>query len=173
MKMKTYKQTTSETCLASSLLLLANIKPNQKKEMEILTYGLKFTKWNFPIGQLDFIARKYRKNIVIYIENKRVFNFLRRLQISRRIKVVKADINLTLIKKLVKNPLIVYLDDYLLRRELHYPHFVVIWKLDKNKFVITDPWDGKIKRLAPPMLNKGVNLLRNTLKFSPEIIQIV
>lgn len=171
--MKTYKQTTCETCLASSLLLLLDKKPNHKKEMEILTYGLKFTKWNFSIGQLDFVARKYRKDIVIYVEDKRLLNLFRRLPISKRIKYIQKNINLKLIKKLVKPPLIVYLDDYFFRKELHYPHFVIVQKLDKNKFVILDPWDGKIKRLTPSSLIKGIRLLKNTLRFSPQIIQIM
>jgi ABC-type bacteriocin/lantibiotic exporter with double-glycine peptidase domain len=170
--MKTYKQTTCETCLASSLLLLAGVKSNQNKEMEILTYGLKFTKWNFSIGQLDFVARKYRKTIVTYVEDRRLYNLFRRLPISERIKVVQANIGLKLIKRLVKRPLIVYVDDYLFRKELHYPHFVVVWQLERNNFLITDPWDGKMKRLTPLSLSKGIKLLKNTLKFSPQIIQI-
>jgi len=170
--MKTYKQTTCETCLASFLLLLAGVKPNQNKEMEILTYGLKFTKWNFSIGQLDFVARKYRKTIVTYVEDRRLYNLFRRLPTSERIKVVQANINLKLIKRLVKRPLIVYVDDYLFRKELHYPHFVVVWKLERNNFLITDPWDGKMKRITPSSLLKGIKLLKNTLKFSPQIIQI-
>jgi len=170
--MKTYKQTTCKTCLASSLLLLINEKPDQKKEMEILTNGLKFTKWNYSIGQLNFIAKKYKKNVVIYIGDKKLINLFRRLPISKRIKVILENINLKLIRKLIKKPLIAYVDDYLFRRELHYPHFIVIWKLEKNKFIITDPWDGKIKRLTPIELVKGINILKNTLKFSPQLIQI-
>jgi len=170
--MKAYKQTTAETCLASSLLLLLGVKPNQKKEIEILINGLKFTKWDFTIGQLDFVARKHRKNIVYYINDKKILRVFKKLPISKRVKIVQTNVNLKLIKKLIKFPLIVYIDDYVIRKEVHYPHFIVVWKFDKNKFVITDVWDGKIKKIKPSLLSRGMKLLRDKLKFNSEVIQI-
>lgn len=170
--MTTYRQTTCETCLAHSLLLLLNVEPNQEREMEILTHGLKFTKWNFSIGHLDFVARKYRKNISVHVEDIRLANLFKRLPVSKRITVFQSEIDLDLIKKLIKSPLILYVNDYLFRKEFHYPHFIVVWKFDKNRFVVTDPWDGKIKRLTPNSLTQGIELLKNTLKFSPQIIQL-
>jgi ABC-type bacteriocin/lantibiotic exporter with double-glycine peptidase domain len=119
---------------------------------------------------LDFVARRYRKSIVTYVEDRKLYNFFRRLPISKRIKIVQANIDLQLIERLIKCPLIIYVDAYLFRN-VHYPHFVVVWKLDKSKFLITDPWDGKMKKLAMSSLLKGIKLLKNTLKFSPQIIE--
>jgi len=170
--MKTYKQSTSNTCLPSSFLLLLNIKPNQEKEMEIFINGLKFNREDFTIGQINFVANKYRKNIVVYVQDKKLSNLFRRLHISKRIKIIQTNVNLNLIKKLIKYPLILYLDDYLLRKEVHFPHAIVVWKFEKNKFIISDPWDGKIKKLDSYSLAKGIRLMRDVIKFSPTVIQI-
>ena len=56
--MRKYEQTTSDTCLPASLLLLLDTKPSQKKEIEILIKGIKFSKWDFTIGQIEFVAKK-------------------------------------------------------------------------------------------------------------------
>lgn len=170
--MKKYKQTTCETCLASSLLLLLGTKPNQRKEMDILNYGLKFSKWNFVIGHLDFVARKYNKRITTYIESKKLIRVLKKMKLSKNIRIINKPISLTLIKNILQKPVIVYLDDFVFRKELHYPHFVIIWKIDKNKFILTDPWDGKIKRVSFGFIRKGIHYLKNQLNFSPQLIQI-
>ena len=170
--MKTYKQTTCETCLSSSLLLLINEKPNQNKEMEILINGLKFNRLDFTIGQINFVANKYRKNIAVYVQDKKLSNLFKRLPINKRVKITQTDVNLKLIRSLIKSPLILYLDDYLFRKEVHFPHAIVVWKLYKNKFVIIDPWDGKIKKLSSESLVKGIRSMRDVIKFSPTVIQM-
>ena len=170
--MKTYKQSTCETCLASSLLLLLNVEPSQKRELEILNHALKFSKRDFTIGHLDFVARKYNKRIITYVEDRKLVSTLKKLKFSKRIQIISKPVTLPLIKKLLYKPLIVYLDDFIFRKKFHYPHFVVIWSIDKNKFVITDPWDGKIKRVSFGFIEKGIDYLKNLLYFSPRLIQI-
>jgi ABC-type bacteriocin/lantibiotic exporter with double-glycine peptidase domain len=152
--------------------MLINEKPNQKKEMEILINGLKFNRLDFTIGQINFVARKYRKKIVIYVQDKKTSNLFKRLPVSKRVKIIQKDVNINLIKKLLKSPLILYLDDYMLRKEGHFPHAIVVWKFNRNRFVISDPWDGKIKKLSSDSLFKGLRLMRNVIRFSPTVIQI-
>jgi hypothetical protein len=71
--MKSYKQTTYETCLAVSLMLLVGIKPSKRKEISIWKAGWEF---NFLIGQINYFCQKYNKGISVYVENTFYYNDL-------------------------------------------------------------------------------------------------
>lgn len=146
-------QKTCEGCLAVSLFYLLGLESTKEDEILCLTHALKFTKWDFTKGHLDYVAKL--TNIKLY-----------------RITEKSIKINVWLIDKLLrKSPLILYTDFYVYHKILHYPHFIVVVNKKKNGlYKIFDPWDGKYKMSSPKMLSKSISSLRNKLKFIPQII---
>jgi hypothetical protein len=128
-------------------------------------------KFNYLIGQLNFVSNKYNKKFITYIENKYYFNDLKK-QSNINIELVNSKIDLKLIDNFLKEGiLIVYLDCYYLYHILHAPHFVIAVKRIADKIEIIDPNDGKIKMIRVNELNKGIISLRNHLKYSPVLIK--
>jgi len=167
-----YEQSTFETCLAVCLLNVVGIKISKKKEMEIINYALNFSKYNFTLGHLDLIAKKFNVELNFYLDNKAYFNFVKKFKFSNKIKLFIHKIDLRLIDKLIKiSPIIVYIDSYFIYKILHYPHFIIVIKKLNNGYKIFDPWDGKIKVIKKKILSKSIISLRNFLKFCPQIIQ--
>ena len=167
-----YKQTTFETCLAVDLLNLVGTEISQKKEREVLNYALDFSKDNFTIGHLDFIARKFNARLDFYVDNKPFFNFIKKFKFLDKINLIQEKINLKLIDKLIKiSPVIVYVDSYYLWKVSHYPHFIIVIEKSKNSYKIFDSRDGKIKNINSTTLSKSIISLRNLLKFCPQLIQ--
>ncbi len=167
-----YEQTTFETCLAVNLLNLIGVKISKKLERKVIDYALDFSKENFTIGHLDFIAKEFNVGLDFYVDNKTFFNFMRELKFSNKINLIQKKIDLKLINKLIKiSPVIVYVDSYYLWKVSHYPHFIIVIEKSKNGYNIFDPWDGKIKRIDSNVLSKAISGLRNILKICPQLIQ--
>lgn len=163
--MKILKQSTYETCLPCCLLMMS--EKGNKDEIEIWKHGWKF---NYLVGQLNYVATKYKKDIEAYIENKYYFNELQK-QKGKNVRFVNKKINVELLKQLLeKGKVIVYLDNYYLQKILHAPHFVVATRLVGKDIEIADPFDGKLKKVALSIINKGIISLRNHLKYSPVVI---
>ncbi len=167
-----YEQTTFETCLAVDLLNLVGVEISQKLEREVINYALDFSKDNFTIGHLDFIAEKFNARLDFYVDNKSFFNFIKKFKFSDKINLIQEKITLKLINKLIKiSPVIVYVDSYYFWKISHYPHFIIVIKKSKNGYKIFDSWDGKIKYINSTTLSKSIISLRNLLKFCPQLIQ--
>ncbi|MFA5021060.1 MAG: hypothetical protein WC517_03310 [Patescibacteria group bacterium] len=169
--MKPIKQSTYETCLACCLLMLAG--KGRRDEVEIWKHGWKF---NYLIGQLNFVSSKYNKKIIVYIEIKDYFNWLQP-QKSRGVKLVNSRIDWKLIAKLLKSqPVIIYADGYYPfvpnSAYVHAPHFIVALKAVGEFVEVVDTYDGKIKKWKINDLKKGITSLRNHLKYSPVLITI-
>jgi hypothetical protein len=171
-------QKTCETCLANCLLFLLNEKPSLENELKVLNEALKLSKWNllrnFTIGHLNFLSETKSVEFDFYLENKLEYNLLRRLKKWDGINLIYTKIDQKLIKKLLFNkPLIANLDSWCIWGRRHYPHYVTILRKKHKRFEIYDPWDGKIKFLQPENLSNGISSLRNLIKITPEIIQII
>ena len=165
--MKIFKQSTYETCLTCCLLMVA--EKDKKDEIEIWKHDWKF---NYLIGQLNYIASRYNKKIEAYIENKYYFNQLLKQKVNG-IKLLNKRINTqSLSEFLKKDKVIVYLDNYYLQKILHAPHFIVAIRQNKDVIEIADPFDGKIKKIPIQIVNKAISSLRNHLKYSPVLIKI-
>ncbi|MDP2741540.1 MAG: hypothetical protein Q8O66_02565 [bacterium] len=163
--MKVIKQSTYETCLASCLLMMAG--KIKKDEIEIWKRGWKF---NYLIGQLNYVSKKYNKKIEAYVENKYYFNQLQK-QRGKGIKLVNKKIDVQLLSSLLESgEVIIYLDCYYFQKILHAPHFMVALRQNKNFIEIIDPFDGKLKKISVSTIKKGINSLRNHLKYSPVLI---
>ncbi len=163
--MKPIRQSTYETCLACCLLMI--IERAKKNEVGIWKHGWRF---NYLIGQLNYVASKYGKKFEVYIENKYYFNQLQN-QKGRGIKLINKKIDAKLLSKLLENgKVIVYLDNYYLQKILHAPHFVMALGQKKDLIEVADPFDGKLKKISVSTIKKGINSLRNHLKYSPVLI---
>ena len=169
--MKPIKQSTYESCLACCLLMLAG--KGKKDEIEIWKHGWKF---NYLIGQLNFVSSKYNRKVTAYIEIKDYFNWLQ-LRNGRGVKLVNSRIDWKLIAKILKKqPVIIYFDGYYPYIAnlgyVHAPHFVVALKVVGEFIEVVDTYDGKIKKWKINDLKKGIISLRNHLKYSPVLITI-
>ena len=141
-------QSTFEGCLAVCLLKLTNQKVTKKKELEIILHALKFSKWNFTEGHLDFFKKQKLKQIV----------------------EKKNKLSLSIIDELLKkSEVIVYTDAFAYWKIKHYPHFVLVKNKSGSSYKVFDPWDGKIKIMPRKTLSASSLSLRR-LGFSPQVI---
>ena len=164
---KVIKQSTYETCLPCCLLMVTG--KTREDEVEIWKHGWKF---NYLVGQLNYVAKKYKKEIKAYIENKYYFGQLQK-QKDVGVHLSNQKIDIDLLSKLLKNgKVIVYLDFYYLQKILHAPHFVVAIREDGDFIEIADSSDGKIKKIKKEVIEKGIGSLRNHLKYSPVFVVV-
>jgi uncharacterized protein YvpB len=139
----------------------------KKSEIETWKHGWKF---NYLIGQLNYVANASGQIIEAYVENKYYFDQLQK-QKKSSVRLVNKKIDITLISKLLeKSAVTIYLDNYFLQKILYAPHFVIAIGQDKNIIEIIDPFDGKIKKISVTTINNGISGLRNHLKYSPVLI---
>ena len=152
-----YAQSTFETCLAVDLLNLIGTNISQKIVREAIDYALDFSKDNFTIGHLDFIAKKFNTSLNFYVDHKSFFNFIKKFTFSNKINLLQERIYLKLIDKLIKtSPVIVYIDAFSLWKITHAPHFIIVIENYKNGYKIYDPWDGKTRIINSKVLSKAI-----------------
>jgi len=172
MEIQNYAQTTFETCLAVDLLQLTEKKISKDAELKTINYAMNFSKDNFTIGHLDFIAKNYNLGLDFYVDNNWFLNFINKFKFSDKIKVFHKKIDLNLINSQIKiSPVIVYVDSFALWKITHAPHFIIVIQQTKEGYKIYDPWDGKIRNISSETLSKGIINLRNLLKYCPQLIQ--
>lgn len=163
--MRIIKQSTYETCLPCSLLMITG--KNKKYEIEIWKHGWKF---NYLIGQLNFVSKKFKTKFKAFIENRYYFGQLQK-QKNQKISLVNQKVNFNLLRKLLKHgKVIIYLDLFFLFKVIHAPHFIVANKIIGNNIEIADPADGKVKLISLETLNKAIISLRNHMKYSPVLV---
>ena len=165
--MKVIKQSTYETCLACCLLMMMG--RTGRDEIEIWKRGWRF---NYLIGQLNYVSGKYGREFKVYVENRYYFNQLQK-QRGSGVTLVNKKIDAGLLSKLLEaGKVIVYLDNYYLQKILHAPHFVTALGQGKAFIETADSSDGKLKKIPRAIIMKGINSLRNHLKYSPVLITI-
>ncbi len=172
MDIQNYAQTTFETCLAVNLLQLTGEKISKEEELRLINHAMNFSKDNFTIGHLDYIAKNYNLELEFYVDNSWFFNFINKFRFSEKIKVFHKKIDLNLIDSQIEiSPVIVYLDSFVLWKITHAPHFIIVIQRIKDNYKIYDPWDGKIKEISKTSLSRGIINLRNLLKYCPQLIR--
>ena len=133
---------------------------------------MNFSKDNFTIGHLDFIAKNYDLGLDFYVDNNWLLNFINKFKFSNKINVFHKKIDLNLIDNKIKiSPVIVYGDSFALWEITHAPHFIFVIKKIKEGYEIYDPWDGKVRIINPEILLKGIVNLRDLLKYCPQLIK--
>ena len=106
--------------------------------------------------------------------NKKYAGVLRSMNKSPRVSIIGGNIDVNMIDKmLIGGHLIIYLDAYSVGSAVHAPHFVVIESAKGVHYNITDPWDGKTKKITKLKLLKGINELKRRFYFAPKLIQVV
>ncbi|MBS3158119.1 hypothetical protein J4206_02435 [Candidatus Woesearchaeota archaeon] len=172
MKIQNYAQATFETCLAVDLLQLTEEKISKDAELRTISYAMNFSKDNFTIGHLDFIAKNYDLELDFYVDNCRFLNLINKFKFSNKINVIHKKIGLNLINNLIKiSPVILYVDSFALWKITHAPHFIIVIQWTKDGYKIYDPWDGRIRTISSDTLSKGIINLRNLLKYCPQLIR--
>lgn len=165
--MKVIRQSTYETCLACCLLMM--VGKTKKDEIEIWRHGWKF---NYLIGQLNYVASKYGKTFEVYVENKYYFNQLQK-QKGKGVKLMQMKIDAKLLSALLEDgKVIVYLDNYYLQKILHVPHFILATKKSEGNIEMVDPYDGKLEKIPTKIISKAIIGLRNHLRYSPVLIRM-
>jgi hypothetical protein len=178
-----YQQKHPETCLAKCLMILIeklkNIKIGDEYELDLLIFSLKYERENIARGHLEKVVKDFEVKIDWVADSKIFYDFVNKMQIPKEISLLNQKINLFLIDKLLKNPLIVYTDRFNLWKEgddlyykYHYPHFVIITQKKGENYEVIDPDDGKVKIIDAKSLGDAINSLRNYLWISPQIIQV-
>jgi hypothetical protein len=167
-----YSQQIGQGCLAVCLLQLTKTRITKNKEWEVLEYAFKFSKDNFAIGHLDYVAKKYDIKLNNYWDNKEYSKYLTKMKISKNISINHKKIDLNLVNKLIKkSPIILQIDSYAFWKITHVSHFVIILEKNKDGYKVFDPWFGKTFQKSTEQVSKGIKSLRNLLKFYPQIIQ--
>ncbi len=166
-----YTQTTYETCLACCLLqAVGNI--SRKLEMDCINHSMRFSKEDFVIGHLDFIARKFRVDISRIVDNMQFYDYVKKTRTSSRIRTHAAKIDTKLVRKLLEKKPIIYIDSYYLFRRYHYPHFVTVLAASGSRYRIFDTWEGKERLIEGRALAKSISSLRNHIKLCPQIMLV-
>ncbi|MBS3054062.1 MAG: hypothetical protein J4431_00815 [Candidatus Aenigmarchaeota archaeon] len=170
-------QSTCESCLPvclMELLRMRGVRVKDSEETKILMEGLTFTKLDYTIGQLIYVAKKYGVGIEQYTDFPSFNDELLRLDIPKSIKLLPAKNSKRLVMRLAaKAPIAVYMDKYDLDGIYHYSHFILLLKMDKQTSTFFDPWDGKIKKMMANALMSSVRSLRNRLGISPKLIRMI
>lgn len=171
-----YTQTTYETCLACCLLQAVDrIKPlkiSQKLELDCLNHSLMFTRDDFTIGHLDFIAKKFKVNIRRIVDNKPFLMYVKKLKSSPFITTEVQKIGLKLLNKLIDKKPIIYIDAYYLFGMYHCPHFVTVLDHVGETYKIFDTWSGREILVEGKKLRKSISSIRNSMKLCPQVIII-
>jgi hypothetical protein len=172
-----YAQHTCESCLAVCLLLLvqkikARALINSDLELETLISALKLSKLNFVIGHLHFITKRFHVKAELYVNDDHYYRFVKKLSKSSSISLKVEKISLKFLDKILSHHPIIYIDDYILRNVVHYPHFVIVFSKNNSEYMIFDPWDGKEKLVKRTVLAKGIRYLKKYLNFTPQVIII-
>lgn len=178
MRIPPYQQTTPLSCLPACLLMGLQIKTGfsfyPEDEQQLLFNGLLFNREIYHIGILEEFSKRFKKTLKVWVDNKYFSESLKKLPISNDLKIHfhKIDLDLILGNLSNKRLMILYLDLFYLRNNLHSPHFVVVEKLIKDRLVVLDPWKGKRFYLKSKVLMKAIDSLRNHLGFCPILVEI-
>lgn len=170
-KIELHRQSTCEGCLPVCLLSLINEKVTLESEIELLIGGFKRSRESYAQGIISEFAERYKNKLTITIHNKHYYKKLISFRKNPMITLIHKKIDMGLLKKL-STPFILNLDDRILRKSVHYPHFVIVERKLRRRYVLIDPWNGRRKWLSERKLYKGILSLKNYLKFCPLIIKL-
>lgn len=171
-----YRQTTVESCLAVALLQLIRLKKGipitQKRELDLLFAALRYTRQDFVVGHLEWLRKRFGGKWLRIVQFPAYARYIARIS-GKNTEVKSAIIDgESLERRLEQGPIAVLLDDYVLFRIFHYPHWVVLLRKERNNFVAFEPWDGKIIKISNKKIDVGIRLLRRHLRWSPQAIQL-
>ena len=172
-----YKQSTMLTCGPACLMMLMNnlnknIIPSRKLELKILNHMIEIPiREAFEFGLVSFVSQKFK--VTIYIESKKFYFEIKQLQsegYGSEAKVFYGKINKKLIDKLIaKKPIAINLDCYVIDKQIHFPHWIVLYR-ENFQLKCIDPYFGKELFISMNRVSQGLHFMRNYLKMNPKII---
>jgi hypothetical protein len=152
------------------LLQAANQKPTKALEIKALTHSLHYSKDDYTAGNLDFVIKNFGVKITRIVHFKRYIEYLKSIKHPKtELKHERIDLK-TIDKYLTKSPIILYIDSFPLFKIGHCPHFITVIEKIGTKYKIFDNWEGKLRTISSKTLMESVNLLKNHLRFCPQII---
>lgn len=169
MKIKPFRQTTWDSCLAVCLLLLARQKVTRQKEISLLIDSLKGPRDSFALSLLEAFVKKYKRDVEVYADNKAFCSFLKSRTRSPKIHLKHKFIDKNFIEEHIE-PFILYVDGHFLKTPTHYPHFVIIEGETSKKYLVIDPWIGNRRKVPKSVIYDAVGSLKDYLKFCPLMI---
>lgn len=178
-----FRQKHPETCLAKCLMILLEKEKHQKipdkYELDLLIFSLKYERENIARGHLEKIVKDFKVKIDWYVDSQIFFDFVKKMNLPKQISLTQEKIKLNFIDKILKKPIIIYIDrfylwnqDWGLYYKYHYPHFIIVNKKIDDFYEIIDPDDGKIRKIESKILSKAIISIRNHLWISPQVIRI-
>lgn len=176
-----YTQTTGDTCLPSCLVTILSkrgiVKPSQELELEILVEGGKLrSKENRTFSHLVYVCKKFDLSACYYTSSdymKKIADEMREDMKMDKIKIEKEVINTEKVEELLLDgDVIISIDDYGLRKEVHFPHFLVVDRFDNGKFYILDVWEGQEVAISKRQLDHAISLL-DKLYYCREAVVLV
>src|SRR3989338_8872505 len=100
-----YMQKYPETCLSKSLLIVLSKVKNRNflgKEMEVFDFAMRYNRENFALGHLEKIVKGFGVKINWYVDTEIYYNFVKKQNPSKNIKLTLEKINLKTIDKIPK-----------------------------------------------------------------------
>ncbi len=175
--MNHYKQSLSNSCLATCLLIVQREKYNTKfsanDEKKITLEGSSRKYPSYVAGIAKEFMKKYKRKLKIIADNKYFAKVLKKSIQDKRAKVENQKITLKCIESQLKHgPVICHIDDHFLGDYSHVSHFIVIEKMKAKKVLIIDPWHGKRKSISQEKLEKSILSLKSHVKMCPLLFQL-
>jgi hypothetical protein len=172
-----YKQTTADTCLPSCLIMMLDkfglAKPTQELELEILVEGDKLSRGNRTLGHLLYVIKKYKVKGRYFVSRADTFEEAQSLLLKEGKDVIeskKERIGAYLIEQLLKETeVITCIDDYALRKQIHFPHFIIVENFENKNFSLIDPWEGKRFLISSEEMENAFEML-DKLNFPREVL---
>lgn len=175
--MKIKKQSTCETCLPICLIALLRdkgIKIKYSEEINILVGGIRLTRLDYSTGQLIYICNKHGVEIEQYLDNQIYYKILSKLKYPKNLRLIYRKITKKFLREIVSIlPVIVYVDLYYFGEVYHYPHFIILTRLNEKYVNFLDPSNGKLAKMKTRLFIRAIQSLRNKLKICPKVIRIV
>lgn len=177
-KITPYLQVTSQSCLASCLLMLNKYYFKRdfcQFEDQLLTFeGLKRQRNYFLLGVLEVYSQAYQHKVTIYADNNYFSKVLNNGTSSNLIITKKKPIRLLVEERIVysKNPFILFIDLFYLKKGVHSPHYVIVEKYHKGRLVLVDPWFGRRFYWTKEKCIESIKSLKTHLGFCPVVIEL-
>lgn len=177
-KIYPYKQNYYESCLIACALMVTGVSRNYKKS-ETLEKNIFFEaerkNFQFNIQSKVYSISKYlNAKVKLFADNKYFTDKLMKDFKSKDVYIVQQKVNSANIKKLFFEIgyLICFIDGHYLGDYSHWPHYVVIEKINGDKITIIDPNTSKRKFLSLKQMDDAIGGLRETLKMCPLLLSI-
>lgn len=142
----------------------------------MLFYALKFSKTDFVAGHLDYFEKKLRLKTKRYVHNKILYELVKE-HCKTEMEIKKIDMGF-IGKMIEKQPVLIVIDSGPLYKHLynmilyHYPHWIVVYGKENDKYKIYEPWEGKEVAVPEKIIKESLKSYLNRLWGAPQLISL-